>query len=60
MNLTPEIVSLEATVKFLETIANTADVSFMINYPALTSSINATNKVIESLKKKNEEIKTKS
>ena len=60
MTLKPEIDSLEATIKLLETIANTADVSFMINYPALTSSINATNKVIESLKKKNEEIKRKS
>lgn len=60
MNLTSEIISLEATVKLLETIANTADVSFMINYPVLISSINATNNVIESLKKKNEEIKRKS
>lgn len=60
MNLTSEIISLEATVKLLETIANTADVSFMINYPVLISSINATNNVIESLKKKNEKIKRKS
>lgn len=60
MTLIHEINSLEATVKLLETIANTADVSFMVNYPVLISSINATNKVIESLKKKNEEIKIKS
>lgn len=60
MNLTLEILSLEATVKLLETIADSADVSFMINYPALTSSITAINKVIESLKKKHEEIKRKS
>ena len=60
MTLTPEILSLEATIKLLETIANTTDVSFMINYPALTSSINGINHVIKCLKKKNEEIKHKS
>lgn len=60
MSLTHEIRALEATIKLLETIANTADVSFMINYPTLTSSINGINNVVKSLKKKNEEIKTKS
>jgi len=60
MNLTPEILSLEATIKLLETIANTADISFMTNYPALTSSINAIKHVIKCLKNKNEKIKTKS
>lgn len=60
MSLTPEIVSLEATVKLLETITNTADISFMVNYPALTSNINAINHVVKCLKNKNEKIKIKS
>lgn len=58
MNLTPEIASMEATIKILKEI-DSAFADICVHYPELTNSIDALKHVLKRLKKKNEKIKRK-